>query len=319
MTSSRTQTPEITTFGVDVSKDSLSIAQGQMVREIANTRVAIRSWLKHLAPGTRLAVEATGSYHQLLCDLAYMAGCMVYVLNPKDARHYRFAVGGRAKTDRTDARLIARYVEREHSELRPYVPSSPQQRRLVALLRRRNKLVQAKGRIRQSLQGLSGFDRDIKALFSRLDALVDKMEQQMADLIAQCPEQQQLHQRLSGIVGVGELTANALVAVLSSGDFQHGDALVAYAGLDPRAHESGQKIGKRKLSKKGDPLLRRLLYTAAMGASRSALWKPFCQRYKDRGLAGTQVLNILARKLLRVVWALYKSHGTFCPERLFST
>jgi transposase len=301
MISPSSQALGIATVGVDVSKNSLSIAQGQAVHEIANTKAAIRSWLKHLAPGTRLAVEATGAYHQLLCDLAYAAGCVVYVLNPKDARHYRFAVGGRSKTDRCDARLIARYVEREHSDLRPYVPSSPQQRRLVALLRRRNKLVQAKGRIRQSLQGLSGFDRDIKALFARIDALVAKMEQQMADLIAHSPEQQRTHQRLQSIVGIGELTANALVAVLANGNFRHSDSLVAYAGLDPRAHESGQKIGKRKLSKKGDPLLRRLLYTAAMGASRSAIWKPFCQRYRDRGLAGTQVLNILARKLLRVV------------------
>jgi transposase len=308
MTSPSSRDLDINTIGVDVSKNSLSIAQGQAIHEITNSKLAIRSWLKHLAPGARIAVEATGAYHLLLCDLAYAAGCVVYVLNPKDARHYRFAVGGRSKTDRCDARLIARYVEREHSDLRSYVPSNPQQRRLVALLRRRNKLVQAKGRIRQSLHGLSGFDKDIKALFSRL-----------ADLIAQCPQQQQTHQRLQSIVGIGKLTANALVAVLASGNFQHSDSLVAYAGLDPRAHESGQKIGKRKLSKKGDPLLRRLLYTAAMGASRSAVWKPFCRRYKDRGLAGTQILNILARKLLRVVWSLYKSNSTFCAQRLFST
>ncbi|MBV9863956.1 MAG: IS110 family transposase [Abitibacteriaceae bacterium] len=251
-------------IGIDVAKATLAIAQDGQVCQIQNTRCALKAWLKRVPPNSRIALEATSTHHLLVADLAYAAGHVVYVVNPKDARHYRLATGGRAKTDPADAQLLARYLEREHTELRPYVPHTPQQRRPWGLLKRRAKLVQAKGRIRQYLSGLSGFAAQAKAIFERIDALVDTIEQQMATLLQACPSQQQAWQRLQGVVGIGPLTATALVAALERGTFKDSDAFVAYCGLDPGANDSGQKSGKRKISKRGDALLRRLLYTAAM-------------------------------------------------------
>ncbi len=115
---------------------------------------------------------------------------------------------------------------------------------------------------------------------------------------------------------MGPLTATALVHALDRGEFKSSDSFVAYCGLDPRANDSGQKKGRRKLSKQGDILLRRLLYTAAMSASRLAVWKPLYERYKARGLSQVQVLCILARKMARLAWALVRQRTTFDPNRL---
>ncbi|MFZ6747313.1 IS110 family transposase, partial [Undibacterium sp. JH2W] len=76
------------------------------VRAVANELAALKKFLKQLPPGSSIAMEATGAYHRVLADLAFQMGLHVYVLNPKDTRHYAKGVGARAKTDNVDAMLI---------------------------------------------------------------------------------------------------------------------------------------------------------------------------------------------------------------------
>lgn len=94
---------------------------------------------------------------------------------------------------------------------------------------------------------------------------------------------------------------------------------MAFTGLDPRACDSGEHRGKRRLSKRGPAWLRRQAYLAAFAASHSKLLKPLYESIKAKGFAPTQALVILARKLLRVAWAVWKSGMPFDPARLVST
>ena len=57
--------------------------------------------------------------------------------------------------------------------------------------------------------------------------------------------------------------------------------------------------------------LPRLLHNAAMAARRSPVWAPVYERYRQRGLASTQVLVILARKLARIAFALMKNQSQY--------
>lgn len=122
-------------IGVDVAKDHLviALADAQAVETIANSQAAIAQWLKSVPAGAKLGVEATGRYHQTLLDLAHRHGCVVYLLNPKDCQHYFAAIGARAKTDRIDAQLIARFIARESGQLRPYVPLTPAHQGAITL------------------------------------------------------------------------------------------------------------------------------------------------------------------------------------------
>lgn len=95
------------------------------VRKVANQRAALLVFLKSLPAGSRIGMESTGSYHELLAELAHLQGFVVYVLNPKDTRHYAKALGLRAKMDRVDAQLI----DHEHAKLHPWIPPTPQQRK----------------------------------------------------------------------------------------------------------------------------------------------------------------------------------------------
>jgi hypothetical protein len=54
-----------------------------------------------------------------------------------------------------------------------------------------------------------------------------------------------------------------------------------------------------------------------MAASRSPTWKPYYESYLARGLKGTQALVILARKLIRVMFALMKNQSEYKPNSMF--
>ena len=98
-------------------------------------------------------MESTGDYHELFATLAQKMGFVVYVLNPKDTRHYAKGVGQRGKTDRVDAKLIARFVDREHAKLHAWIPPTPEQRQLDRLLKRRAKLSSIKAALGQFPEG----------------------------------------------------------------------------------------------------------------------------------------------------------------------
>ena len=304
--------------GVDVSKDALVICvHDRSARcSIANQRSTIEAWLNTLPAASAIGMEATATYHELLADLAQRKGVRVYVLNPKDVHGYAKGVGMRAKTDRVDAALIARYIAHEHAKLHLYIPFTPQQRQLQRLLTRRAKLTRSRIGVQQSLRGLAGLSRSLNQLLKRFDALIAVIDGRIQRLINACPQRQAASVRLRSIRGVGPVVAPALLNPLERFTFRSADSFVAYTGYDLRADDSGQRIGRRRLSKHGHAEPRRLLYNAAMAAVRSPAWKPLYQRYLARGLSRTAALVIIARKIARTAWSVYTHNTTFDPHRI---
>lgn len=304
-------------IGVDVAKDAVVVAcarQSFAAHSVANTTAGLRAWLKGLPKGSHIALESTGGYHQLLADLAHRMGFVVFVLNPRDVRHYAHAVGVRAKTDPVDAALIARYIAHEYPRLHPYQPLSPQQRALDRLLKRRAKLVSLRTALRLSLADAPELHTELKATVRRFNVLLDAIERQLAMLLQkQFPQQLK---RLLSIIGVGPLVGAGLAQALSRLPFANAQAFIAFTGLDPRPHDSGHHKGRRRLSKRGPPELRRLLFNAAMSAAKTKAWKPIYMRYRNRGLSTTASLVILARKIARIAYALWHAQSEFDPKRL---
>ena len=173
-------------IGIDVAKADVVIATygDSTTRTMANTKAALKAWLKTLPAGSCLGLESTGSYHELLAALAHGAGFTVYLLNPKDVRHYAQSVGTRAKTDQVDARLLARFIAREHETLHPWQPPTPLQRQLDTLLKRRATLVRSRGAIRQSMARLSSLQTEINTTFKALDALLEAIDGEIEQTLA---------------------------------------------------------------------------------------------------------------------------------------
>lgn len=94
-------TTHVTTIGIDVAKDSLSLYRIDLDQErtLQNSARSIRAWLKELPAGTALAVEATSTYHLQLADLAHQQGHRIYLIDGYRLSNYRKGIGGRVKND----------------------------------------------------------------------------------------------------------------------------------------------------------------------------------------------------------------------------
>ena len=280
-------------------------------QRIANEARAIRVFLRGIPSGSRLGIESTGSYHELLADLAHAAGLKVFVINPRALRRYAEAVGQRGKTDRTDAEMIARYVAHESAHLHSYLPPTKAQRALARLIKRRAKLVTVQQTLTQSLRGLPGVSQELKQTQRALTRLIAKLEALMQSALRELPEAKQAAKQIATIPGFGRIGSTCLGHVLTRLPFGNSDAVVAFTGLDPRPEDSGRKRGTRRLTKQGPSELRHLLYCCAMAAIRTARWKPYYLAQRAKGLSSTAAIVILARKMLRVAFAVTKHNVPF--------
>jgi transposase len=304
-------------IGVDVASRALVATTfgASAVHTLPNQKTALSKWLAALPAHAALGVESTGGYHELLAGLAHARGLTVYVLNPKDLRHYAQGIGRRGKTDDLDARVIARYIANEHTVLHPWQPPTPAQAQLARLLKRRAKLITAQGMIRASFAHVDGLKRERADVLASIKRLVDAIERELLTTVHALPQGRVRFEQLRSIPGIGHLSGAALLHLFTRLGFKDSDAPIAYSGLDPRPADSGQKIGRRRLSKRGPAELRRLLYNAAMAAAKTKVWKPYYQRQRAKGLSTTAAFVVLARKLIRVAFALFKQDAYFDPTR----
>jgi transposase len=305
-------------FGVDMAMQTFDVAiEGtEHVSKIANTVKAIRQWLKPLPARSLIGVESTGNYHRLLVREAIAAGHTVYVLNARDLSHYSSALGRRAKTDRLDALMIARYLKHEHERLFPYTLPSALQEALDELIARRHGIVVMHGALRASLTSASTQLKRTPSTLKALKKLIAEIDARLQDLVQQDPALATHATRLKQVIGFGTLISLSLAHALTRRQFKNDDAFIAYVGYDPRVRDSGQFKGRRRLSKRGPAEYRRLLFLAAMAACKSSLWKPFYQRYRQQGRSAIEALVILARKLARVAFSIVKYQTDFDPDRI---
>lgn len=293
--------------GCDVSKLWVDVCvvqvSGKTTRRVSNAPASLKRWAVRLPQASQVGMESTGPYHLNLAQALIEAGHTVYVINPRWVHAYARSLGQRGKTDRSDAALIARYVQSEAAHLYAFELPSGEQARLRHLLLRRQALVKLRSATRQS------FGDDAADVILAFDRLTAKMEREVRQLIQAQTVWREHAQQLRQIPGVGPMVSAHLVQVLTRIPFKRADAFIAHTGTDPRANDSGQKRGRRRISHHGDAALRQMLFMAAMAAIKRPEWRNLYERYRGRGLPSTGALLACARKLARIAWHLFRHPG----------
>ena len=103
-------------------------------------------------------------------------------------------------------------------------------------------------------------------------------------------------------------------------DFSHWRKLVRYGGMNIRMRQSGTYRGKNKLSKRGRPLLRKVLMQIMLPLVRKGyLYGEIYHRKKEQeNRPGTMAMAIVARQFLRKFYGWYRSGKAFDRERFFT-
>jgi transposase len=161
-------------------------------------------------------------------------------------------------------------------------------------------------------EGTKGIVLEMEEILSVLEAcnrFIEKLEQEMLPYLEQIP----YRDSLLSVKGMGVITVAGLVGEV--GDFRHFHTLrevMKLAGLDLFEISSGKHTGNRHISKRGRPLLRKLLYFAAINTVRKGGVMHTCyQRYLERGMPKTKALIAIARKLLGILFALVRDHSQY--------
>src|SRR5271169_6133999 len=267
-------------LGIDVSKNTLDASMSSCnkvrARSFANSPDGWRHLLDWLiTQRVRLVhacLESTGRYSLGIAGALNEAGHVVSIVNPAQIRDFARTKLGRNKTDGVDASHIREYCELFKPQ--PWAPPSEAHRRLGELQTIRAGIIAGltewknrKNRDRRIGQGLSlRVDNAATHFTSQLGA-VDKAIaltiDNDSDLRSKCD-------LLLSISGVGDTLAGVVLAELPGPDvLRSSGEVIAYAGLNPRQHQSGTSVDRAtRISKIGNAVLRAALYMPALSAMR---------------------------------------------------
>jgi transposase len=267
----------------------------------------------------RVVLEATGVYHELAAETAFEAGAEVVLANPKRVRDFASGHGILNKTDAVDARALARYGA--EAEVIAWLPPPLEVRILRALLARlaavEEDLQREKNR-REKAQATVSPAPVLESLERTLEALKEerkRLQQAIDDHYDQHPDLKRQYDLLKTIPAVGDKSANQLLCLLRSKCFDSARQAAACSGLVPIHHGSGTSVHQPpRLSKQGDPRLRKVLYMAAVSALKH---NPELRRIYDHfvqnGKAKIAALGVLMRKLVHIAYGVLKNHQPYNP------
>jgi transposase len=252
----------------------------------------------HQAGVVQVVLEAIGPYARSLVAALAAEGFTVGVVNPRRIKAFRDAEGRRAKTDRLDAGLIARFAMRMSEVFRP-LPTESQQA-FKALSTRRRQLVEMiaieKTRLKQaSDQTLVASHRTTIAALAEERR---RIETELAARIAADPTLTRRYEILVSIPGVGPAIATTLVADLPELGSTDRRSIASLAGLAPHPIQSGTAPPRHQIGG-GRPCVRAALYMAGLVACRAdPRARAEYRAARDTGKPAKVAIIALARKLL---------------------
>jgi transposase len=268
-----------------------------------------------------IVMEATGVYHLKVAAYLSREGLNVIIVNPLQASQYAKSQNQQNKSDKLDARALQAYG----SQLKKYhlfTPDAPEISQLKAFLSRMHQLGKDLRRERNRLEkcafqeagsfAQTSIERSIKFNMSEQQ----RTQKQIDQLIKQNPVLKQNQILLRSIKGIGKLTSQWLLPLLSIERFNNAREVAAFLGLVPCHKSSGTSLKTRgRLSGRGDADLRAKLYFPAVSAiTHDPAMKAFYQELIAKGKPSKVALTAVMRKLVHVCYGVIKHQTPFIPN-----
>jgi transposase len=319
------------TFAVGLWDEDRGRFLGELKNELAGfqelARWVVKEQARTGATTVCLVLEPTGGYEVALALFALEHGWRVCLPNPRHVRDFAKGLGQRAKTDKQDALLLARYgSERKPA---PWAPLPAAVSELESLLERKRDLEQM---LHQEHARQKGWQRrpntaarvlpNVAGVIEALQAALAEVEAAIGEHLKEHPELAAQARQLQSVPGVGKKSVLPLLVLLHrwhvlTGGKGSAKKLSAYAGLDPQTHTSGTSVrGRETISRMGDRRMRARLYMCALGGAKgkNAL-REYYQRMLARGKAKKLALVAASRKILIWAWAVFRDHVAFQEQK----
>jgi transposase len=303
--------------GVDAGKRYLDVGiePSRKHFRVANAAAGIEDAITRLrcAGVHKVVLEAIGPFAHAAVRRLVAEGFEVGLINPRRIKAFREAEGKRAKTDRLDARLIARFAVQMTDALRP-VPSESQQA-LKALATRRRQLVEMiameKTRLKQVVE--PWLCESHRAAIAALTIERGRIEADIESRLATDQAAMRKMTILISLPGFGPAVTTTLITDLPELGTLDRRAIASLAGLAPHPSQSGTSTGRNQIGG-GRPCVRTALYMAGLVASRcDPRFRAEYKAMRADGKPAKVAIIAVARKLLVLANSLVKHDKLYDP------
>lgn len=230
------------------------------------------------------------------------------------AKKYFQSLGYKSKNDRLDAKALAHMGAERNLE--PWQPLSRQLYLLRKLTREHEQLQQVRtetaNRLHAESYGMHVGKSTVKRLEKTLqlyDAQLKAIRQEIKATVEKDALLEEKISKITTIKGVGLLTAATIVAETNGfALFTNQKQLVSYVGYDVVENQSGNRVGRTRISKQGNSHIRRILHMPALHAVRRNV--PVCralfERLRSKGKKKMLAYVAVQKKLLILIYTLWK-------------
>jgi transposase len=314
-------------IGIDVSKKQLDVIffNGESFKQycFSNDEKGLEQLISEIELCNKnsliITMEATGNYHLLAAYKLHDNGYKVSVVNPLIIKRYGEMKMMRAKTDIVDAKLIAEYGMYQKSY--EFIPKSSENKAILYYLKGIEDLMLIKTQNKNRLEALSADPKTpdllVKTLLdinSEIDNKIKEIEKALKNIID--ASNKYLYSKLNKIPGVGKRTSSAFIGFFNEFEnFENAKQVCSYIGINPSPKFSGTSVhGQGTISRKGNSYLRKLLYMAALSASKhNAACAQMYERMVMKGKSKRVALIAVANKLIRQIFAIVKYNREYVP------
>lgn len=317
----------MTILGIDLAKLSFDVtllsASQQQHAQFANTSqgfAQLHAWLRsHQVSQLHACMEATNVYWEALASFLYGLGFTVSVVNPSRIKGFAQSQLLRSKTDKLDSLTIATFCAQQHPS--EWTPPSEAQRRLRALVRHREDLLQTRLQQQNRLRDTSDelVRQSLEAVLKSLETQLKVVDEQLKEHLAANEELRTNLALLTAIVGIGVVTAAKLLAEFAEvSEYSSAKAAAADTGVTPTHYQSGTSVRRRsKMSKVGKAGIRAALYLPAITAMRHCpAFKQFAERLAKRGKPKKVIIVAVMRKLVHIIYGVLKHKTPYDPAKV---
>lgn len=327
-------------LGIDVGKENLDVCLStinhqQQIRILGTRKFpnslkgfeGLCGWVvnkkKQIDTPLVCTMEATGVYYENIALYLDDHHFCVSVVLPNRAKQYLRGLGHKSKNDKMDSIGLAQMgAERQ---LSPWKRPSL----LSITLRQTTRMCESSQNTRtclnnqlEALQSSGYPQKELENMLTDQIALLDKhiglLKEKTETLLQSDPAIFRKVQHITALKGVGVYTVAVVLAETNFfEEFHSRPQLVSYTGYDVIENQSGKRVGRTRISKKGNAHIRRAMHLPALNVKRwqepvmLALWQRVYERSKIKMVAYVAV----QRKLLLLFYTLWKRDEPYDPQR----
>ncbi|MDX6183954.1 IS110 family transposase [Flavobacterium sp. Fl-77] len=289
----------------------------------------LQDWvLKHVRENIPVVVcmEATGIYHENCAYYLFEKGFSVSIILPNKAKKYLEAVGLKSKNDSIDAKGLSQMGAEQC--LDTWQPMGTFFYELRLYTRQHQNVTELKTVLKNQFDALNFAMHQVDPVTNQLKETIILFDKQLKELEKvinnHIKSDAKIAERVANILeikGIGILTLATILAETNGFElFNNYKQLVSYAGYDVIEAQSGSRIGKTKISKKGNSRIRRAMHMPSLVVIKCEV-KPFKELFeRTYNKHGIKMKSYVAvqKKLLMIIYYMWKKNERFEPNYIKS-